>query len=158
MFATQKNRVWGKVIGQGESKDPLICSKAALVCLILHSRTNSATSTSSLGRYFTGGKCRDVTPTDISKTLNTTVTFLGPSIGFKASDISDRSLWAEGVIDLLWTAIDSDIIKLIGQWRSYEILRYMHVQAKLIMKNFLALIVRYGFYNLLQSATNKVSC
>ena len=39
-----------------------------------------------------------------------------------------------------------------------EMLCYLHVEAKLTMKNLLAFMVRQEIYNLLQSANNEVPC
>ena len=50
---------------------------------------------------------------------------------------------------LLFSGVDHDIISLIGRWRSDEMMRYLHVQAELIMRNFSKLMISHGNYNLL---------
>ena len=52
-------------------------------------------------------------------------------------------------MDLLCSGIDKEIISLIGRWRSNEMMRYLHVQAEPIMRNFSKLIISHGNYNLL---------
>jgi hypothetical protein len=37
---------------------------------------------------------------------------------------------------LLCAEVDTDIIRLIGRWRSDEMLRYLHVQAEPVMRGF----------------------
>ena len=82
VLITQNNGLQEEVIGQGVPKDPLLCPNTYLVRRILHLCINGRTSTSDLGRSFTDGNCSNVTPIDISKTLNTSATFLGLSLGF----------------------------------------------------------------------------
>ena len=51
---------------------------------------------------------------------------------------------------LLCSDVDNGIISLIGRWRSDKMLRYFHVQAEPIMRNFSKLMISHGNYNLLQ--------
>ena len=50
---------------------------------------------------------------------------------------------------LLCSGVDKDIISLIGCWRSDEMMRYLHVEAELIIRNFSKLMISHGNYNLL---------
>ena len=50
---------------------------------------------------------------------------------------------------LLCSGIDHYIISLIGRWRSDEMMRYLHVQAEPIMRNFSKLMISRGNYKLL---------
>ena len=50
---------------------------------------------------------------------------------------------------LLCSGVDHDIISLIGRWRSDEMMRYLHVQAEPIMRNFSKLMISHGNCNLL---------
>ena len=50
---------------------------------------------------------------------------------------------------LLCPDVDSNIIKLIGCWRRDEMLRYLHVQAESLIRNFYQLMVTHGNYSFL---------
>ena len=50
---------------------------------------------------------------------------------------------------LLCSGFNKDIISLIGHWRSDEMMRYLHVQAEPIMRNFSKLMTIHSNYNLL---------
>ena len=50
---------------------------------------------------------------------------------------------------LLCSGVDHDITSLIGRWRSDKMMRYLHVQAEPIMRNFSKLMISQGNYNLL---------
>jgi hypothetical protein len=74
---------------------------------------------------------------------------LGPSISFLPNDITAKSLRAGGAMALLLAQVDTDVIRLIGRWRSDEMLRYLHLQAQPVMKNFARRMLQGGVYTLL---------
>ena len=49
---------------------------------------------------------------------------------------------------LLCSGVDTDMIKLIGRWRSDEMLRYLHVQARPVMQGFARRMLLAGDYTL----------
>ena len=61
--------------------------------------------------------------------LRKAITLLGPRLGFVANDVSARSLRAAGANALLLADVDANIIRIIGRWKSDEMLRYLHCQA-----------------------------
>ena len=129
-FKTHKDGVRGgggirhKVFG-----DPLLCPKADLFRWVLHLRTHGVPPCNPLAHIMTpAGRWENITPTIISKTLKNAVGFYVPNLGFKAKDISYRSLCTSGDMTLLCLGLDSDIIKLIEHWCVDEVLRYLHVQ------------------------------
>ena len=63
-----------------------------------------------------------------------------------------RSLRAAGANALLLANFDTNIICLIGRWRSDEMLRYLHVQATPLMQDYARRMVAGGQYNLLPNA------
>ena len=50
---------------------------------------------------------------------------------------------------LLCSGIDTDIIRLIGRWRSDKMLRYLHLQAEPLMRGFFKRMVTHGNYSML---------
>ena len=86
----------------------------------------------------------------ITAHLKATVKVLAEThLGFMYKDVSARSLQSEGAMALLYYGVDTDIISLIGRWRSEKMLRYLHVQAEPIMRNHSKLTISHGNYNLL---------
>ena len=91
-----------------------------------------------------------MTPPKITDHLKTTVKlFAGTPLEFTHQDASARSLRAAGAMALLCSGVYHDIISLIGRWRSDKMIRYLHVQAEPIMRNFSKLKISHGNYNLL---------
>ena len=86
---------------------------------------------------------------NITDALRLTCTLMGPQYGFSHRDISARSLRASGAMALLCASVDTDIIRLIGRWRSDEMLRYLHVQAEPVMRDFSARMLQHGTFTLL---------
>ncbi|EJK56667.1 hypothetical protein THAOC_23403 [Thalassiosira oceanica] len=75
--------------------------------------------------------------------------FIGPSLGFLPEDVSARSLRAAGANALLFAKVDTDVIRLIGRWRSDEMLRYLHVQAAPLMADYSRRMITAGQYHLI---------
>jgi hypothetical protein len=102
-----------------------------------------------LATYYFATRWHNVTSRDITHVLQLAVTFLGPTLGFVASDVTARSLRAAGAMALLSAKVDTDMIRLVGRWRSDEMLRYLHVQAEPTMRNFASLMLQHGTFVLL---------
>ena len=135
-FTDQKNGVRGEVIGLGRSGNPHLCPVQSIVRRVLHLRQHNAPPNTPLARVFTT-RWEKITPALISDTLRNAVTFLSPAaLGFLPTDVSARCLRAAGANALLCAKVDSDTIRLLGRWRSDEMLRYLHLQAAPIMRNF----------------------
>ena len=59
----------------------------------------------------------------------------GTHLGFTYKDVYARSFRAAGAMALLCSCVETYIISLIGRLRSDEMLRYLHVKSKPIMRN-----------------------
>jgi hypothetical protein len=133
-FTTQKNGVRGEVIGLACSGDPYLCPVKAIIRRILYHRQHTSPPDTPLARVFNSST--SVTSTTITSCIREAVTYLGPDLGFLPSDVSARCLRAAGATALLLAQVDPDVIRLIGRWRSDEMLRYLHVQAYPLMKDY----------------------
>ena len=80
----------------------------------------------------------------ILKTLKTSIYFCRPKLVFEAKDVSALSLCADGDMALLLSGVDINTIKPIGLWTSNEILKYLHVQADPLMRNFSRTMLTHG--------------
>ena len=148
-FTNQKNGVRGEVIGLGTSGNPHLCPVRAVVRRILHLRASQADPSTPLATVTHNNRIHRVTPAAITSTLRSAVTFLGPTLGFLPSDVSARCLRAAGANALLCANVDSDVIRLLGRWRSDEMLRYLHVQAAPIMRDFSRRMLQGGNFTLI---------
>lgn len=151
-FTTQKNGVRGEVIGLARSGNPQLCPVHSLVRRILHLRLHNAAPTTPLSTYF-DTRWYNISPADITDALRFAVHALGPgNLGFLPSDISARCLRAAGAMALLCGHVDTDVIRLLGRWRSDEMMRYLHLQAEPIMRNFSAIMLQGGHFVLTPNA------
>ena len=148
-FTNQKNGVRGEVIGLGKSGSATFCPVHVLVCRIVHLRQHNAPPATPLSHFFHRGQWNRVSPADITLMLRNAVAILGRAVGFNKEDISARSLRAAGAMALLCANIDHDRIKLVGRWRSDEMLRYLHVQAAPVMKDFARKMITDGEFSLI---------
>ncbi len=90
-----------------------------------------------------------VTAAVITSTIRDSVGFLGPELSFLPTDVSAHCLRAAGATALLLAQVDPDIIRLIGCWRSDEMLRYLHVQAYGLMKDYSHQMLSASTYTLI---------
>jgi hypothetical protein len=151
-FTTQKNGVRGEVIGLG-STPAYFCPVKALQRRVCHLRHHSAPETTPIASYYLAGRWHRISPPQITDALRATVaTFDSNQLGFLPSDVSARSLRAAGAMALVCAKVDTDIIRLIGRWRSDEMLRYLHVQAEPVMRGFAPRMLQAEFTLLPNSA------
>ena len=149
-FTDQKNGIRGEVIGLSPSGQILLCPTKAIARRIVHLRSHNAPPNAPLCRvYTTPHTFVTVKPSHITQTLRDAVRFLGPQLGFLPSDVSARCLRAAGANALLCAQVDTDVIRLIGRWRSDEMLRYLHCQAHPVMRDFSRRMLTGGNYTLI---------
>jgi len=150
-FTDQKNAVRGEVIGLGLSGSRDCCPVKATVRRVKALRASGAIGSTPLAAYRTqqGGRLTAVSAANITEALRIAVAMQGPTVGFLPEDISARALRAGGAMALLCAQVDSDLIRLLGRWRSDEMLRYLHVQAQPVMRNFSRLMLQGGQFSLI---------
>jgi integrase len=145
-FTDQKNGVRGEVIGLARSGNIQLCPVLSIIRRVVHLREHNAPHTTPLASYFHLQRWRPVKPADISAVLRLAVAILGTGLGFAPKDVSARSLRASGAMALLCARVDTDVIKLLGRWRSDEMLRYLHLQAEPVMRDFAAKMLHHGSF------------
>ena len=148
-FELQKNGVTGEVIGLAGSGDQLLCPVKTLIRIVTNLRLSNAGPDTPLSSVAHNNRWKNITPTMISTTIKQAVTFLGPSLGFQAKDVSARCLRAAGANALLNARVDPNIISLIGRWRSDEMLRYLTCQNRELMKDYARNMLTSGTYSLI---------
>jgi hypothetical protein len=151
-FTNQKNAVRGEVIGLGRSGEPFFCPVLALRRRVTYLRQHNLPSDTPLATYLHRGRPTFIAPADITTLLRASAALLGPNLGFLPTDINVRSLRAAGAMALLCAHVDDNIIRLIGRWKSDQMLRYLHLQAEPIMRNFARRMLQDGDFSLLPNA------
>jgi hypothetical protein len=147
-FTTQKNGVRGELVGLGKSGHPQWCPVRALLNRIKHLRTHQAPPTTPLYAFFHHHWQR-VDTQILTHYLRTSVNVLGATYGITPSDISVRSLRSSGAMALLCAKVDTDVIRLLGRWRSDEMLRYLHVQTFPIVAPLASQMLHHGHFTLI---------
>ena len=152
-FRDQKNGVKGEVVGLSHSGDPHLSPTKILARRVIHIRANTVDTHIPLCTYFTATSSKCITPRDITESLRDAVLVLGPSLGFLPSDVTARCLRAAGANALLCSNVDTDIIRLLGRWKSDEMLRYLHLQAAPLMSDFARRMLAGGNFTLIPNQT-----
>ena len=73
---------------------------------------------------------------DITTEIRQAFRAFGPDLNFLLSNVSARYIQAVSANTLLLAKIDPDNIRLTGQWRSGEMLCYLHVQSAPLMADY----------------------
>ncbi|KAL3817629.1 hypothetical protein ACHAXA_011717 [Cyclostephanos tholiformis] len=119
----------------------------AIIRRVLYLQLHSAPPTTPLARVFnTPDK---VTASYLTVQIRDAIAACGPHLGFLPTEVSARCLRAAGVTALLLARVDPDVICLIGRWRSDEMLRYLHVQAYPLMRDYAQRMLSAGTYTLI---------
>jgi hypothetical protein len=148
-FTDQKNGVRGERIGHCRSHDATACPVLALARRVLHLRAHHAPPTSPLYLVRTADRFTPIRSNAITQALRVSAAATIACLNINPACISARSLRSGGAMALLCAGIDSDIIRLVGRWRSDEMLRYLHVQALTHTTRLAAAMVQHGTFSLL---------
>jgi hypothetical protein len=147
-FTTQKNGVRGELIGLGPSGHPAFCPVQAIINRVIHLRQHNAQPTTPLYTFYNASWFQISTST-LTAELRIAVQALGQAVGLVPSEVSIRSLRASGAMAMLCAKIDPDRIRLLGRWRSDEMLRYLHVQAYPLVADLAPAMLSHGSFHLL---------
>ena len=151
-FELQKNATRGETIVHSCSGDHDLCPVRYIVRHIIYLRQNNVLQITPLAM-----SCKDngstfkLKPANITEFLKQSVTFLGPKLGFLASDISARSLRDTGANSLLCSGVDPDVVRLLGRCRSDEMLRCLHTSAEPLTRTFVSQMLSGGAFMLMQN-------
>jgi hypothetical protein len=146
-FSTQKNGTRGEIIGHGRSNNPNACPVLSVARRLLYLRSLHAPPTAYLCAV--GPTLRPLTSAPITKFLRKACTTVLNTAGILPTDITARSLRASGAMALLHEGVDSQTIQLVGRWKSDAMLRYLHIQAHDLMKDFSSIMLHGGNYSLI---------
>lgn len=150
-FDKQKHAIRGEVMGHSRSGDADLCPLKCLARRVIHLRAHNAAPNTPLATAFLpSGVTVGLKPADVTDTLRLAVRYLGASaLGFLPSDISARALRAAGANALLCGGVDTDVIRLIGRWRSDEMLKYLHTSAEPLMRDYAKQMLSGGSFTLI---------
>ncbi|MCA1806661.1 MAG: hypothetical protein LC687_02185, partial [Actinobacteria bacterium] len=124
-FTEQKNGVKGEQVAQRATRDPDLCPARALFRLTQHLRDHKAPPCTPLHTYYDNNlQQRVITSKIITTGLRHAAIDQRKLTGVDPKLISARSLRPGGATALLCAGIDSDVIKLLGRWKSDAMFRY----------------------------------
>jgi hypothetical protein len=151
-FVKQKNGNCGEAIGHGRSGDPFACPVLAVARRLHYLRSLHAPPSTYLCAV--GPTFQPVRPTQITTLLRSAVLSTPTPSGITPTDINAKSLRATGAMALLNRNVPIDNLRLLGRWKSDAVLRYLHVQAHDIMKDYSSLMLDGGSYSLIPTTPN----
>jgi hypothetical protein len=156
-FTNQKNGVKGECIGHNLAGHPYACPVQALLNRVLYLRSNDASPDTPLCAVRLPHKWHTIKSRELTEALRYSADIVGKTLGITRHEITVRSLCASGAMALLLGGIDTNVIKLMGRWRSDEMMRYLHVTAQALTHNHAHTMLAGGNYDLLAPALAPAS-
>ena len=128
-FTNQKNGRKGEAVTHGTTPDPMLCPLRAVARRVTHLRRNAAPADTPLHTVIAPSGNRRIGATHLSTALRQSCRAIGPSLGLRGNHISARALRAGGAMALLRAGVDSTETRIIGRWKSWAMLEYLHQSA-----------------------------
>jgi len=147
-YSDQKGGVRGETIGHGRTRHAIIGPVKCLARRVQHLRMHHAPSLTPLHTVYTNSGVLHVRSIDLTRTIRQSAQALFPITGIDPRELSSRSTRPGGAMALLCARVDSDIIRLVGRWRSDEMFRYLHAQAYPLMHTFAQQMITHGSFTL----------
>lgn len=152
-FTTQKNGIKGEHITHGDTTDELQSPLKAVRRRVQHLRANNAPPDTPLHTVFQeNGTTRNVRAADITSLLRQSCKTVGKGLGIASKEISARALRAGGAMALLRANVDPVLIRLQGRWKSWTMIRYLHLSAT-DTSDFATKMISGGTYVISEHAT-----
>ena len=133
-------------MGHSHSDHPIACPVRISTSLILSLRNTGVISDTPLDSVPHGSKWWWIRSSEITTALRLAARDLGPNLGLFPEDISTRVMCTDGAMALLLGGIDYEKIKLLGWWRSKQMMMYLHTSARPLLQNFSSVMVYHGDY------------
>jgi hypothetical protein len=124
-----------------------------MVRRVLHLRQHKSSKSTPLVSYFHDNKRVAIKAKDITDVLRLATVATGHQTGVNTDDISTLSLRSGGAMALRKGKIDHNTIRMLGRWHSDAMMRYLHLQSKPIMREFVATMNNRGAYTFLPDET-----
>jgi hypothetical protein len=156
-FTTQKNGNKGEVLTHGPSTDLWACPVRTTARHVIHLQAHTAKSSTPLASYLRATRRIDIKANDVTEALRYAAVATAHQTGPHYSDISAKALGAGGAMALLCGKIDHDTIRMLGRWHSDAMMRYLHLQAKPLMREFAPTMFNHGSYSFLPTDTVPIA-
>jgi hypothetical protein len=156
-FTTQKNGNKGEVLTHGLITDLWACPVGATARRVIHLRAHTANPSTPLASYFDATRRIAIKAKDVSEALRYAAVATAHQAGLHYSDISAKSLRAGGTLALLCGKIDHTTIRMLGPWHSDAMMRYLHLQAKPLMREFAPTMFNHGSFSFLTTDTVPIA-
>ena len=131
-FTVQKSGVPGEIVGHARSGALHACPVVGLAELCLLLRKHGTPHDATLGTYreIPSGPMCYIKSSNISKALKSAARVHGAEFGIGMDDVSSSCLRSTGAVAILYGGVYSSHIRLLGRWKSWNMLRYLHFQSR----------------------------
>jgi len=129
-FTDQKNGEKGEAIMHGNNDKNTMSPFKAVARRVQHLRQHNATGETPLHTvYLPNSTTKQIHSSDLTKQLQLSCKQIGNQLGITCAEISARALRAGGAMALLHGKVDDSTIRMMGHWKSWAMLQYLHRSA-----------------------------
>ena len=150
-FTVQKSGVSGKIVGHALSGALHAFPVVGLAELCLFLCKHGAPHDAPLGTYreIPSGPLCYIKSSDISKALKSAARAHGAEFGIGPDDVSAGCLRSTDAMEIFCGGVERSRICLLGRWKSWTMLRYLHLQSRASMRGLSAAMLQGGKINML---------
>ena len=163
-FTKQKNANNGQIIAHARSGNPSCCPVVAVIRQIMHHRQQcrhfhrAYDGTVKLASFYTPtGRNVPLRAASVTKVIRLHAALCQHLTGVPPADYSARSLRAGGAMALMAGGCDSNVIKLLGRWRSDAMMDYLHEQSLPVFRKLSKLMFNNGEHSFLPEETVPIA-
>jgi len=129
-FTDQKNGKKGEAITHGDNNKLIISPLKSVAQRVQHLRQHNAPAETPLHTiYLLDGTTQQDQSQHLTKCLCASCKRIGKSLGINCRDIRAHALRAGGAMALLHAKVDDSMIQMMGHWKSWAMLQYLHRSA-----------------------------
>ena len=143
----------GEKVGHTRSGTSKACPIVAVAEQIIALRNAGASDTTPLCSYQPqpGMPLRQLTARDFTDALRLEAALSNDRLGISPKDVTVGCFRTTGAMALFCAGVDGHRIRLIGRWNSWQMLRYLHMQANAVMTGFATRMLVGGSHERLAS-------
>ena len=158
-FADQKNATKGETVGHASTNDPVLCPAKALGRIARRLLRWRAQPNTPIHRHYNDHpkhrKWYSIKSQFVTNALRWAARLKHPTTGIPLDHLSARSLRPGGATALLCAGVDTDIIQLLGRWKSDAMFRYLRIQAHTHSSRLAQRMLDHGAYTFAPQACDR---
>ena len=158
-FADQKNATKGETVGHAATNDPVLCPAKALGRIACRLKLWRAQPNTPIHRHYNKHpkhkRWYSIQAKFVTNALRWAARHKQSNTGIPFEYLTARSLRPGGATALLCAGVDTDVIQLLGRWKSDAMFRYLRIQAHTHSSRLAQRMLDHGSYTFAPQACDR---